>query len=124
MKDPPKSADRDKQVDQRGRWRGKRKRREDNLRDASEKDLSQMPNVLEIQTAIAEAGRHCGKPRRSFASKLPDYHPAVRDLEQAMANRSLENDYLAKFLWNREVFRCREKSEETDEGDAGGANPQ
>ncbi len=82
-------------------------RRETDLVDTSEKELSHMPNILEIQKAIAEAATQCGKPRRNFTSKLPHDHPAARDLEEALANRSLERDHLARFLLNRDVSRCR-----------------
>ena len=62
--------------------------------DNTDKGLSLLPNIFEIQ-AIASAAARCGKPRRQVTSRLPSDHPAMIELEMALQTRSMERDQLA-----------------------------
>ena len=67
------------------------------------------PNILELQNAIAEAARICGKPRGRFIHKLPNDHPAHMALEEALSLRSIEHNNIARFILDRTVYRLRRK---------------
>ncbi len=65
------------------------------------------PNILELQSAIAEAARICGKPRGRHTHKLASDHRAQVALEDAISRRSLEPNHIARFILQRTVFRRR-----------------
>ena len=68
-----------------------------------------MPNIPEIQTAIAEVATTCGRPPKRFSTKLKSDNEAVNQLEEAMADRSMSTDGLERFFLNRRVGRCRRR---------------
>ncbi len=68
-----------------------------------------MPNIPEIQTAIAEVATTCGRPPKRFSTKLKSDNEAVIQLEEAMADRSMSTDGLERFFLNRRVGRCRRR---------------
>ena len=68
------------------------------------------PNILEIQKAIADAAALCGRPDKRFLTKLARDHPAVSDLTEARALRSMAPHPLARFALNKRVTKCRAKA--------------
>ena len=65
------------------------------------------PCVHELQTAIGGAAEMCGRPKNRAGTKLPRDHPAMRDLDEAMALRSLAHDPIERFALNKRVTKCR-----------------
>ena len=50
---------------------------------ANTNEHSQMPNLLEVQNAIAETAAGCGKPGTMMASRIAHDHPAQVELDEA-----------------------------------------
>jgi hypothetical protein len=65
------------------------------------------PRILEMQNAIADAARACGKAKPNFKKGLPADHPAQIALKEAINQRSLEGNTMAWFYLHRWVYRCR-----------------
>ena len=69
-----------------------------------------MPNILEMQTAIAQVAAACGGPPKRTSTRLPLDHPANVELGMPLSERSLDYDGLTRFILNRRVSRCRNKA--------------
>ncbi len=74
---------------------------------AEDQERNLKPNLVEIQSAIAEAAATCGRPKRRGDTKLAQDHPAMTDLTEAMTLRSMATHPLARFALNRRVAKCR-----------------
>ncbi len=62
---------------------------------------------LELQNAIADAARASGKAKPKFQKSLPADHPAQIALKEAINQRSLEGNSMARLYLHRWVYRCR-----------------
>ena len=76
------------------------KRKQGNVKEEEEhdKETSCMPNILEIQTAIASVAASCGRPPRRVSTKLKWDHEAVRELDEVTAERSMTTDVYTRIL--------------------------
>ena len=82
----------------------KRRQGEDmNQEEEVDRETSVMPNILEIQMAIANVAASCGRPPKRFSTELQGDHEAVQELEEAMAERTMTTDGLERFFLSRRV---------------------
>ncbi len=83
----------------------------DDAEDRSEKGRGYRaaPNILELRNAIADSAKISGEPRRRHTHKLPRDHPAHVALEEAISQRSLESNQLARYFLQQAVYRCRRR---------------
>ena len=85
--------------------------KDDNVNERAEIRRGQKgaPRILELQNAISDSARACGKAKAKIRKTLPADHPAQVALKYAINQRSLESNPMARFYLHRVVYRCQRK---------------
>ena len=78
-----------------------------NERAESRRGQKGAPRILELQNAISDAAKVSGKAKPKFRKGLPADHPAQVALKEAINQRSMEGNTMARFYLQRRVYKCR-----------------
>ena len=96
----------------------------DNERAEVRRGTKGAPRILELQNAIADAARASGKAKPNFKKSQPADHPAQIALKEAINQRSLEGNTMARVYLHRLGLQLSENSQGSDKHQGGGIRTQ